>query len=333
MGAVGANSPAGNGVPLMPIPHLFCFTCHCLLTPSLISLRPLLAPRHTRFRFTPSDRSAGCAHLTPTSPASPDAQPRSLPSTFFTAPTDLAALATPIWANRCSNSSDPTAPSYATVHAQLALPTNQGAVVSALAFATAASPVWLLNQAPLVDSGKLLASYRLRINGRVVGVGPGRSRCYAGESEIYGCTPETLYDGYDIRGDVQAAFDLAAAASTPTSTPTSTPSSTPSPTPSSTPTAPTLDVQLSGYGVDQQGWGAEQKMLSALIIRFEHGPAVVLGTDAQRWVGIDRDSYYNPYHGDSCTVIYILFRSQPPPHHTPRTTLHLPDIDTPPPFP
>eukprot|EP00662_Eupelagonemidae_sp_cell21_P001837 gene1837-29021_t len=113
----------------------------------------------------------------------------SVPQPFFTALNASGHggwAAAPIWAPRPGGGD---APAYA-----------HFAGSSALAFVTAEGPLTLppFGCCGEFESGtKILGAYKMFLNGRVVGMGPGRSRC-----------PSTLYDGYDVTDDARGAAAL-----------------------------------------------------------------------------------------------------------------------------
>lgn len=130
------------------------------------------------------------------------------------------------------------------------------------------------------ENAKLLASYRVYLNGQWLGVGPGRpGRCgplcpIQHDPMACSCEPEHVYDQYDV---TQAL--LGASCST---------------------AAPSCLLAVAAYnnvpgGVP--GSGAESKVLVQLRIRFADGVVQDVGT-ANDWLAFAADAYMN---GTCCT--------------------------------
>jgi hypothetical protein len=185
----------------------------------------------------------------------------STPMKFFTALRTWDAA--PVWAAPCAasgNGGNGTAqPDYAWFRSSLALPPGD-AVVSALAFVSAEAPVSLVPSSwrfhEFEQGSKILGAYRLIVDGRPVGLGPGRPRCAAVAQGA--CVRETPYDG----------FPLPVAAN-----------------------ASEVKVEIHAYGSDQPSVNLTQRMIFQLVVRLASGRVVRLGTgnEGSRWEAFDAD--------------------------------------------
>jgi hypothetical protein len=114
-------------------------------------------------------------------------------TTFFTALGD-EWTAVPIWAPLNASNKQPT---FALLRSTASLEPGER-VLSALAFSTANPPVAQMEDGQ-PQPPKILAAYKLWVGGRLVGVGPGRSRCGPLPCIHNPSWPiEHVYDGFDV---------------------------------------------------------------------------------------------------------------------------------------
>ena len=186
----------------------------------------------------------------------------SIPLRFFTS---LATWqAKPIWAAPCAvgtRKGPPygknTTPDYAWFRSQLKLPTGD-AVVSALAFVTAEAPLAVQSKMNTekfgLDRGsKILAAYKLHVDGVAIGVGPGRPRC--GVVSQGSCERQTPYDGFSLNVP---------------------------------PGASQLAIQIHAYGRDQPTINLTQRVIFQLVVRLQSGKKLTLASSAE-WEAFDAD--------------------------------------------
>jgi hypothetical protein len=204
----------------------------------------------------------------------------SAPTAFVTA--GAAALTTsaqPIWHGNGS--------AGFTYHLlQTRVPARAAAIVGAYAFATA-------NPQPSTqgetENAKLLAAYRLYLNGALVGMGPGRpGRCgpvcpIQKDPLPCPCTPEQVYDGYNVTDAVVAGQPLSVALQC-------------------------FNYPPTGNGVLNQ----TSKVLAVVVVWYGDGSVVHIGTgaagpDGSTWVSHNADAYFNP----SCCVSDVAWYLQP----------------------
>jgi len=155
---------------------------------------------------------------------------------FFTALRDWAAK--PVWVAPCASGGASAAPDYAWLRSTLPLPPGD-AVQSALAFVSAEAPLTLrpYGCCEEIDEGsKILAAYKLQINGQPIGIGPGRPRC--GAVAQGACQQQTPYDGFSLH--------VAAGATQ-------------------------LMVEIHAYGQDQPTVNLTQRVIFQLVLRMHSG--------------------------------------------------------------
>ena len=184
----------------------------------------------------------------------------SAPVRFFTSLT--AWQAKPIWAAPCAAGTrkgpptgNNTTPDYAWFRSQLKLPAGD-AVVSALAFVSAEAPLAVENKENTekfgLDRGsKILAAYKLHVDGVAIGVGPGRPRC--GVVAQGSCDRETPYDGFSLNV---------------------------------APGATQLAIQIHAYGRDQPSINLTQRVIFQLVVRLQSGRTLTLAS-GNEWEAFD----------------------------------------------
>ena len=185
----------------------------------------------------------------------------SLNHTFFTSLN--AWRAKPIWASKENGSSD--IPKYALLRANYTIP-KDAQITSALVYVTA--------QPPLPDHGtssgsKILAGYKLWVNDRLVGLGPGRSRC--GPIACANGELEMMYDGFDI-----------------------------SPVIASMHAGQSISFFAVCYGEEQKKYNIVPGMMAEVHLTFDDGSVKVIQTCADSWRAMDGDSVYNPGDDSGC---------------------------------
>ena len=127
--------------------------------------------------------------------------PYSAPGLFVTGVGAAWTAALPIWHPNASAS-------FTFLRAELPLPESKSAIFSATAFVTANPQP---STAGEVENGKLLAAYRLYVEGAWVGLGPGRpGNCgpicpLQGDPLPCPCSPHHWYDTYNVTALVAAA--------------------------------------------------------------------------------------------------------------------------------
>ena len=174
--------------------------------------------------------------------------------------------AKPIWITPCPShnddeSSPPRNTSFAWFKASLPIP-SASRVVSAIAFVTAEGP---LNIAPDGCCGeneqgtKILAAYKLSVNGVKIGVGPGRAKC--GAVAAGDCERATPFDGFLLRSSL-----FAAAARDDDGT---------------------LDIVIESYGQQQPSYGVTPRVLFELVLRMSDGTTRRLASGSRGWSAFD----------------------------------------------
>jgi len=189
----------------------------------------------------------------------------SQPATFVTgAGATLQVVAQPMWH---ANSS-----AEFTFHLlQTQLPTRAHPIVAAYAFATANPQPSVQGE---VENAKLLGAYKLYLNDQLIGLGPGRPGRCGPVCPIHGdplpctCTPEQVYDGFNVTDAVQAGQPLSVA------------------------------LQCFNYAPTGGVLNQTSKVLASLVVWYADGAVVHVGTglpgpDGARWVSFNADPYYN----------------------------------------
>ena len=186
----------------------------------------------------------------------------SAPLRFFTSLKTWQAE--PIWAAPCAAGTrkgpptgNTTTPDYAWFRSQLKLPASD-AVVSALAFVSAEAPLAVESKENTekfgLDRGsKILAAYKLHVDGVAIGVGPGRPRC--GVVAQGSCDRQTPYDGFSLRVP---------------------------------PGATQLAIQIHAYGRNQPSINLTQRVIFQLVVRLQSGKTLTLASSAE-WEAYDAD--------------------------------------------
>ena len=200
--------------------------------------------------------------------------PASVPATLVTGLFgEMAPGAAPLWAP-AANASGPSnqTATFVFLRQEAALLQPASALASAYAFVTAAPQAYF---GPIeTDNAKLTGAYKLSVNGRLVGMGPGKaSRCgplcpvqkAAGNCT---CRPEHLYDSRDV---------LAAAAAGATSI--------------------TLALEGFNYGPSSAPLQpTDSRMFLQLALTYTDGSTQTLGTGlGDDWRAFDATAYMGPH--------------------------------------
>ena len=207
---------------------------------------------------------------------------------FFSAPAQWHAA--PIWAPRNSSGGWPTFAflRYGAPSAKAAVPrTISGGVL----FVTANPPTGNLEQGS-PRPPKVLAAYKLWVQGTLLGMGPGRGRCSPGVvcRGVRG-DAEQVFDGFDVTPLLGGVSEDA------------------------------VDLFATGFGVDQSSGGfasGRPKLLLELRLRFNDGTSAVVATGSPGWAAYDADAVYvvlilftvtfcaNPANDLTCPPSYII---------------------------
>ena len=187
--------------------------------------------------------------------------------------------AKPIWIDANWGPNDPSNTSYAWFRGSLALPKND-AVVSAIAFVSAEAPVSLDPRGccgEAAQGSKIIAAYRLILNGHVLGIGPGKSSC--GAVPQGACDSSTPYDGYALDLDTIQGGNEG------------------------------IDVEIHAYGQHQSLVDITPRVVFQLVVRTVGGKVLMLSTN-ERWEGFDANALYNGTGNSGCRWYYYPHENQ-----------------------
>ena len=167
-----------------------------------------------------------------------------------------------VWPAPCTTNAAP--PKFALFHADVPVHTPPGAdgLLSALVFVTASPPIY--NDPWNVT--KLFSGFKVRVNGALVGLGPGHTAC--GPYAMSSCRAVQPVDAFDITA-------LAGA-------------------------GPSVALDLSAYGLTQPNVAVLPALQLVVVLRFSPegiAPDAVFGTAAAPkagWLALDADGLYNP---------------------------------------
>ena len=188
--------------------------------------------------------------------------------------------AKPIWVDANWGSDNPLNTSYAWFRSSLNLPKDD-AIISALAFVSAEAPV---SVAPYgccgetAEGSKIIAAYRLILNGHVLGIGPGKSSC--GAVPQGACDSSTPYDGYALDMDMIQGDDKEG-----------------------------INVEIHAYGQHQTIVNITPRVIFQLVVRTVSGKLLVLSSGDQ-WHGFDANALYDGTGNSGCYWYYYPHENQ-----------------------
>ena len=197
---------------------------------------------------------------------------------FFTAPAQWQA--SPIWAPKNATGGWPTfallrygGTTTATTTPAAAPRTVTGGVV----FVTANAPTANLETGS-PRPPKVLAAYKLWVQGKLLGMGPGRGRCSPGvvcDGQPFGAN-EQVFDGFDVTAQLAGVAEDA------------------------------VELFVTGFGIDQSGGkfaSGRPKLLLELHLRLSDNTSAVVATGGTTasWQAFDADPVYNPTGNSGCS--------------------------------
>ena len=176
------------------------------------------------------------------------------------------ASATPIWAGQNGDHTDPAFVFFRKL-VSLAPPTPGLSLSHAVLHATSNPPI---STADEVENSKLLGGVRVYVDGRFVGIGPGRPgtcgpACPVGGGGVCTCAPHSVYDTYLLD---------AASLSGKTS----------------------IVLALQAFALPSKATDA--KVVCLLVLGWSNGNTTTVGSDTT-WATFDADSYMNTKPGDN----------------------------------